>query len=98
MPRRRVRNLAKGTFDPDDAKRVKHTRLGVWDLYEEIHPEFQRIPGSSKLEQYSEVVRSFPYVWRMIKDVGSLKNCWFLLAAYLVITVVSSLIPAVALW
>ena len=28
----------KGTFDPHDARwRVRHEKLGVWDVYEEIN-------------------------------------------------------------
>jgi hypothetical protein len=85
-------------FDTEDSKNVKHSRLGVWELYEEKHPEISRIPGASRAESYLEIVQSLPYVWRMIKDIGSIENCWLLLSLYLCVIVVSSLIPAVALW
>ena len=51
--RRRGRHwtASKGTFDPEDSLRVKHTQIGVWDLYEEIQPELQHVPGATKLEQ-----------------------------------------------
>lgn len=35
----------KGVFNPEDATQVKHTKLGVWDLYEEKEPELANIPG-----------------------------------------------------
>jgi hypothetical protein len=91
--------LNKGsTFDTEDSKNVKHSRLGVWDLYEEKHPELSRIPGASRAESYLEIGQSLPYVLRMIKDVGSIKNCRLLLSLYLFVIILSSLIPAVALW
>ena len=91
--------LSKGpAFDTEDSKRVKHSRLGVWDLYEERHPELSRIPGASRAESYLEIAQSLPYVWRMIRDIGCIKNCWLLLSLYLFVTILSALVPAVALW
>jgi hypothetical protein len=92
------RSIQKGKFDLSDASRVKHTPVGVWDLYEQVQPEFARVPGSSRFESYLEMVSSFPYVWRMIKDIGSIRTCWFLLAIYFGIEAIASLLPAVALW
>lgn len=88
----------KGKLDFSDANRVKHTPVGVWDLYEQIQPEFVHVPGSSRFQPYFEMVTSFPYVWRMIKDIGSIRTCWFLLAIYFGIEALASLLPAVALW
>ncbi|OBZ79064.1 hypothetical protein A0H81_00117 [Grifola frondosa] len=100
MPRlsRRSRSTCKGTFDPRDAQRVKHTRIGVWDLYEEIQPELAHVPGSSRLEHYLEMYQSFPYLWRMIKDILSIQSCWWLLVLYFSVDAVESLLPAAALW
>lgn len=88
----------KGVFNPDDATRVKHTRLGVWDLYEEKEPEFDRLPGLSRLERFLTIKQTFPYVWRMVKDIGSIRSCWLLLFAYLALELLQSLIPAAVLW
>lgn len=88
----------KGTFDPDNVEHVKHTRIGVWDLYEENQPEIAHLPGSSRLESYLEMINSLPYVWRMLKDIGSISTCWMLLSLYLVMEVIASLVPAVSLW
>lgn len=96
--RRRGASNRKGSFNPDDRKNVRHTKIGVWDLYEEINPELARIPGSSRLETYMELLQGLPYVWRMLKDIGGIKDCWTLLGIYLLLEVAISLIPAVILW
>lgn len=101
MPRgvfRRRRPTRKGKFDPLDTQNVKHSRIGAWDLYEEIQPELAHIPGSSRLEPYLEIVQNLPYVLRMLKDVSSIRACWFLLALYLTVECIASLIPAISLW
>jgi len=95
--RKKYGNL-KGKFDPADGKNVKHTHIGVWDLYEEIQPELSQIPGSARFETYFEMMNSLPYVWRMIKDIGTIRACWSLLVFYLVVELVAALVPAVSLW
>lgn len=97
--KRQGRRTGTGTFDPEDASRVKHTRIGVWDFYEERQPILGwNIPGVATLEHYLEVTRSLPYVWRMIKDISSIPNCWLLVLIYVFVELVQSLIPAVSLW
>lgn len=88
----------KGTFDPQDTKRVKHTRLGVWDLYEEIDPRFSRIPGSSRIEHFLKIIQDLSYVWRLIKDVLNVRGCWHMVLFYMILELLNSLIPAVRLW
>ncbi|KZT68757.1 P-loop containing nucleoside triphosphate hydrolase protein [Daedalea quercina L-15889] len=88
-----------GTFDPEDAKRVRHTRIGVWDFYEEKQPILGwNIPGTSTLEHYLEVTRSLPYVWRMMQDISNIRNCWMLIILYITVELTQSLIPAASLW
>ncbi|KAJ6498112.1 P-loop containing nucleoside triphosphate hydrolase protein [Mycena vitilis] len=98
--RRQQVNLDEGTFDPQDKQKVKHTRMGIWDLYEEIEPKLKLVPGSlrSHLETYHEMKGSFPFVLRMFKEIGSIKECWWLLAGYLAIALALALIPAIELW
>lgn len=67
-------------------------------MYEEIEPLVDKLPGASKLEQLYELKESLPFVWRMLKDIGSLKTCWSLLVVYIAIDVFSAFLPAVALW
>lgn len=101
MPRggfRRRKPIKKGKFYPSDTQNIKHTRIGAWDLYEEIQPELIHIPGSSRLEPYLEIVQSLPYVLRMLKDIGSIRACWFHLALYLIVECIASLVPAISLW
>lgn len=88
----------KGVFNPDDQTKVKHTRLGVWDLYEEKEPELSRIPGSSRLERFLALKQSLPYLWMMLKDIGSIRSCWVLLVYYVALVFAGSLIPAVSIW
>ncbi|KAK7688165.1 hypothetical protein QCA50_008535 [Cerrena zonata] len=88
----------KGTFDPDDTTRVKHTRVGVWDLYEEITPELQNIPGASNYERFLEWKRDLPYVWLMLKDISSIRRCWPLFFSYFCVEFALALMPAMNLW
>jgi len=85
----------KGTFDTEDNSRVKHSRIGVWDLYEEITP---RLIAWPTLHPLFDVIENIPYVWHMILDITSIRECNVLLLAYLVIELVASLIPALSLW
>lgn len=94
----RGKRAGKGTFDPEDAKHVKHTKLGVWDLYEEKSPTLARIPGGSRAESYLEMYQSLPFVWRMLKDIGSIRSCWIMLGIYAIMVVLGSLVPALSLW
>lgn len=99
MPRGiRSRGSGKGTFNPEDAKHVKHTKLGVWDLYQEKRPELAHIPGAANAEPYLEMYHSLPFVWRMLKELGQIRRCWVLLFLYLLIVSLASLVPAVSLW
>jgi hypothetical protein len=90
--------MRPGKFDPEDTDRVKHTSVGVWDLYEEHQTNMPPIPGSSRLETYAQIVQCTPYVVRMLKDILSIKRCRVLLSAYLVVELLTSLTPAVSLW
>lgn len=96
--RRRTTTTRSGKFDPEDARRVKHTRIGVWDLYEDRQTDIPRIPGSSRLETYAQIVQSMPHVLRMLKDILSIRQCRLLLSVFLVVEVLASLTPAISLW
>ncbi|KAG1825438.1 P-loop containing nucleoside triphosphate hydrolase protein [Suillus subaureus] len=92
--------IRAGKVDPQDARRVKHSRIGIWDLYEErqTHSSLLRIPGSSIVETCAQMVQNTPYVVRMLKDVLSIRRVQILLPIFLVMEVSDSLIPAVSLW
>ncbi|KIK60425.1 hypothetical protein GYMLUDRAFT_43735 [Collybiopsis luxurians FD-317 M1] len=91
----------KGKFDPGDEEHVKHSKIGkVWDLYEDYEGEKPRFSFSPKqiLEHYLGLLENVPFVWRMLKDIGSIRACWFYLGLYLTVQFVLSLVPAVQLW
>ena len=92
------RSKRPGTFDPNDSHRVKHTRIGVWDLYEEVNPDLNNIPGSTWMEKTLEAYACLPYLLRMIQDILSIRSCWILLGAYAGAEVLNSLLPAASLW
>ncbi|KAG1822170.1 P-loop containing nucleoside triphosphate hydrolase protein, partial [Suillus variegatus] len=90
-------NAHAGEFDHKDTRRFKHTRIGIWDLYEERQSSARK-RVSSMLQTYTPIIYSVPLLVRMLKDVLSIRRCSVLLPAYLVVEVLASLIPAVSLW
>lgn len=92
------RSTKKGTFDPHDTKRVKHTRLGVWDLYEERDSRFAHIPWSSNIEHYLKTLQDLSYVWSLLKDILIIPGCWYMLSLYMILELVGSILPALRLW
>ena len=95
---RRACTSRPGTFDPSDRTRVKHTKISVWDLYEEIDPARAHVPGASYAERAFEAHACLPYLARMIRDVLAIWSCWFLLAAYAIAEGGQALLPAASLW
>jgi len=83
------------------SKDVKHTKIGVWDLYEDtqvpVSARFRSLswPG---FKSYAILAQTLPYVWRMIKDIASTPDCSILLLAYLLVELAVSLVPAVSLY
>lgn len=79
-------NPDEGVFDPEDTQKVRHTKMGVWDLYEQIEPKLKMVPWSlrAKLETYHEMKGSLPYVMRMFREIGSIRACWWLLGGCLI--------------
>jgi hypothetical protein len=78
---------------------VKHTRIGVWDLYEDK----SETPTSSRLrwpefKSYALLAQALPYVYRMMRDIASTPDCSILLLAYLLVELIISLIPALSLY
>ncbi|KAJ6573847.1 hypothetical protein DFH09DRAFT_1276918 [Mycena vulgaris] len=88
-------------FNPEDVQNVRHTKIGIWDFYEQIEPKLKMVPWSlrAKMETYHEIKGSFPFVVRMFKDIGSIGRGWYsLFGGYVLITVLLALIPAIELW
>ncbi|OSD05596.1 P-loop containing nucleoside triphosphate hydrolase protein [Trametes coccinea BRFM310] len=96
--RYRTTTNEKGTFDPNDTSRVKHTRYGVWDVYEDHSSRVSTMPGSWTLEKYAEMINCLPYIWRMLKDILAIPACTFLFITFCVTQAGVALVPALALW
>jgi hypothetical protein len=94
--RRRSRKERASTFDPQDETLVEHRKLGVWDLYVERGPKLSYFPTSWRVEEYIWLFNDLPYLWRTIRDVGSV--AWPLLFLYVAFTLIKSLVPAVNIW
>ena len=69
---------------------MNHSTIGVWDLYEQPPPPKIRV----KLTPY---IQNAPYVWHMVNDVLSIPYCKLLLATYLTLDLLASLVPALSL-
>ncbi|KAG1797107.1 P-loop containing nucleoside triphosphate hydrolase protein [Suillus plorans] len=59
-------NAHAGDFDHQDARRFKHTRIGIWDLYEERQSRIRVSPISN---MYAPIIYNVPLLVRMFKDV-----------------------------
>lgn len=88
-----------GAYDFEDAARVKHIRIGVWDLYEERKDSLRsRIPGAATLVQYKEIVQCLPYIRLVLNDMLKIRNGLTLLWLYALVELLLALIPAASLW
>ena len=85
--------------DPYAGRVVTHSKIGVWDWYEERYPDGYRLFSAALWKKkYSDIILSYPYVWRMVKDVIRIPGCKTQLIIYLSLELVSSLIPAASTW
>lgn len=84
--------------DLQDAPGFKLTRIGIWDLYEGCENKLPPRPGSSIFETLVRIRDNTPYVVRMFKEILRIRRVRILLPAFLVVTVLDSLLPAVSLW
>jgi hypothetical protein len=86
----------KPAFEPRKGKVLEHTKLGVWDLYQERDQLLSYLPTSWKIDAYAEIWNDLPYLWKAIRDLASV--AWPMLSLYLVLTLAKSLLPALTLW
>ncbi|KAI0288518.1 HlyB/MsbA family ABC transporter [Russula brevipes] len=94
--RRREKKRRGSAFDPQNDALVEHRKLGIWDLYIERDPTLSYFPTSWRMEEFAGLLNDMPYLWRTIRDVGAVT--WPLLSLYVVMTLISSLVPALKLW
>ncbi|KIL71102.1 hypothetical protein M378DRAFT_156053 [Amanita muscaria Koide BX008] len=90
----------KRTSPSGDPGSIKHTQLGVWDLYEESDKRTTYLQQWTKslTRSYLEFVQALPYLLRMVKDIKNIPTCLNLLFFYLLTRLLLSLLPAVQLW
>ena len=81
---------------PRDGKVLKHTKIGVWDLYQEQDKLLSYFPTSWKIEAYTGIWNDLPYLWKTMRDLGTVARKLLLL--YLITTLAKSLLPALTLW
>ncbi|KAF6748428.1 HlyB/MsbA family ABC transporter [Ephemerocybe angulata] len=86
------------TFNPEDTASVKRSKVGVWDLYEDVGTKATKIPMLANLETLWESVDCLPYVWRMIRDISNIQGCMTYLFVYAVLEIGLSLLPALGVW
>lgn len=84
----------------DFAKELKHTNHGVWDVYQQI-PQSKfgvGVAWASTLTPTLEIIQDVPFAWKMVKDVIKIKSCWYYICPLVVVKLLASFQPAVALW
>lgn len=84
----------------DLAKEFKHIKTGIWDMYKQIpHSKFGTgIPWISNLTRNFEVAEDLPFFWKMIKEVTKIKSFRHRIPPFILVKILASLQPAVALW
>ena len=89
----------KEASEPGNNVDIRHTKLGIWDLYEQLDPNFSSPRWFTAIpELYDELVRSWPYLLRMVKDIFGVRSCRASLFSFIAIRLLLSLLPAVELW
>ena len=83
-------------FKPRKGKVIEHTKIGVWDLYQERDRLLSYFPTSLKLDAYTEMWNDLPYLWKTIRDICSV--AWPMMVLYLFLTIVQAVLPALTLW
>lgn len=84
-------------FDELEGESIRHTKIGVWDIYEDIRPKRRfSISHAVILQKLDESLLSLPYVWQSIKTLISLSSS--LLFVYSLCSILASLVPAVNLY
>jgi hypothetical protein len=77
-------------------KVIEHSKVGVWDLFQERDQFVWYRPTSWKIDAYKEMWNDLPYLWKTVHDLSTV--AWPMLSLYLVLTLGKSLLPALTLW
>ena len=85
--------------DPYVDRVVTHSKIGVWDWYEEVDPDRRQISILSRFKKsYTDLAASAPYVVRMFRDVLSIPGCKPRLAIFGLTELGLALVPAASIW
>ena len=82
----------------DPTRVVTRTPRGIWDYYEEKHPDRGRFPRFSAFHGARDVVESLPYVVRALRDIVSIPGCRMQVGVYMVSELAAAVVPALSIW
>jgi hypothetical protein len=89
-------NAEKPSFEPRKGKIIKHSKIGIWDFYQERDQHLSYLPASWRIDAYAEMWNDLPYLWKTICDLSTV--AWPMLSLYLILALARSLLPALTLW
>lgn len=86
--------------DPDDRSIMRHSKVGPWDLYEDISGTRKvfGIPFLSKARAVMEAYKGYPVIKRMVQDILSITGCWPYFVLWFIVKLLLAFMPAINLW
>ncbi|KAH9941850.1 HlyB/MsbA family ABC transporter [Epithele typhae] len=76
----------------DPSRVVTHTKYGIWDYYQEEHPDAGRITYGTDVQE------GIPYITRAVRDVFVIPGCKLQVCIYAAAELAASLVPALSVW
>ena len=83
---------------PDNERVVKHTRLGIWDHYEEKDPDAGRLAIGDSFRAARETLAILPYALRAVQDILAIPECKLQVAVFTASEFADAIIPAISVW
>ena len=77
---------------------VKHTRLGIWDHYEEKDPDGRRLAVGDSFQAARETLAVLPYALRAVQDILAIPECKLQVAVFTASEFADAIIPAISVW
>lgn len=95
----------KVVFDPDDPSMARHSKIGVWDFWEDVTVTptafFKlKLPHTiaAKIRVPKDVYRGWPYVIRMLADMATVEGSRTYFTVYLALRLLGSVMPSLEIW
>ena len=82
----------------DPTRIVTRTLRGIWDYYEEKHPDSGQFSRFGAFQGVCEVAESLPYVVRALRDIVSIPGCRAQVGVYIVSELAAAVVPALSIW